>query len=380
MASIDLSGIPIIDNHCHGLYRDQGPFDPPAWRRFFTESHDPNMVRDHVTSTVFYRRMLRDLAGFLGCEPLEEAVLAVRRVRDSGELTGSLLQAAHIDALLVDGGYPPPERVLPDAELAQISGCRVLPVLRLETLMERLIAEHDTLAGVREALGAALFDLRGQGYVALKSIAAYRTGLDIRTWLGEDVGHAFAAARREVLEQGSLCLAQKPLLDTLLHVAFTEAAKQEIPVQFHVGYGDSDADLLLGNPLLLRPVLEDPAYRGLPVVLLHACYPYTREGGYLASVYEQVYLDLSYGIPFLGYSEMLAFTRTALGIAPVSKLLYSSDGVGIPELHWSGALNGRRVLGAALGELVEQGELSGPEAEAAGAAILAGNAPRLYRL
>ncbi len=378
MASIDLSGAPIIDNHCHGLYHDQGPFDPVTWRRFFTESRDPDMPRDHVTSTVFYRRMLRDLAGFLGCEPLEEAVLAARRARDSGGLTSSLLRAANIDTLLVDGGYPPPECVLPDAELVRISGCRVLPVLRLETLMERLIAEHDTLARVREALSAALYDLRGQSYVALKSIAAYRTGLDIRSWPGDDVERAFATARREVLEHGASRLAQKPLLDTLLHVAFSEAARQEIPVQFHVGYGDADADLLLGNPLLLRPILECPAYRGMPVVLLHACYPYTREGGYLAAVYEHVYLDLSYGIPFLGYGEMLAFTRAALGIAPVSKLLYSSDGVGIPELHWLGALHGRRVLGAALGELMEQGELSGPEADAAGAAILADNARRLY--
>ncbi len=380
MALIDLSDIPIIDNHCHGLYRDQGPFDPPVWRRFFTESRDPVMPRDHVPNTIFYRRMLRDLARFFGCEPLEESVLATRRARDRDELTGALLQAAHIDTLLVDGGYPPPERVLPDAELARISGCRVLPVLRLETLMERLIAEHDTLAGVSEALGVALTDLRGQGYVALKSIAAYRTGLDIRRWRDEDAQRAFATARRAALEQGSSRLAQKPLLDTLLHVALLEAARQEIPVQFHVGYGDSDTDLLLGNPLLLRPVLEDPAYRDLPVVLLHACYPYTREGGYLASIYDQVHLDLSYGIPFLGYNEMLAFTRIALGISPVSKLLYSSDGAGIPELHWSGALNGRRVLGAALGELVEQGELSGPEAEAAGAVILGGNAQRLYRL
>ncbi len=380
MASINLSGIPIIDNHCHGLYRDQEPFDPPAWRRFFTESRDSGMPRDHVPNTIFYRRMLRDLAGFFGCEPLEESVLAARRARDRGELTGALLRAAHIDTLLVDGGYPPPERVLPDAELARISGCRVLPVLRLEMLMERLIAEHDTLDGVREALGTSLSDLRGQGYVALKSIAAYRTGLDIRRWQGEEAERAFAAARREALEPGSWRLTHKPLLDTLLHVALLEAARQEIPVQFHVGYGDSDTDLFLGIPLLLRSVLEDPAYRGLPVVLLHACYPYTREGGYLASIYEQVYLDLSYGIPFLGYGEMLAFTRTALGIAPVSKLLYSSDGVSVPELHWSGALNGRRVLGAALGELVDQGELSGPEAEAAGAAILAGNARRLYRL
>jgi hypothetical protein len=232
--------------------------------------------------------------------------------------------------------------------------------------MEQLSAEHDTLDGAITGLIAELQDLRGQGYVALKSIAAYRSGLDIRNWPDADIAQAFAAVRQEALEQGSLRLAHKPLLDALLRVAFIEAAKQEIPVQFHVGYGDTDADLLRANPLLPRPGLECPAYRGLPVVLLHACYPYTREGGYLASVYEQVYLDLSYGIPFLGYSEMLAFTRAALGIAPISKLLYSSDGVGIPELHWSGALNGRRVLGAALSELVEQGELGVPEAEAAG--------------
>jgi predicted TIM-barrel fold metal-dependent hydrolase len=115
------------------------------------------------------------------------------------------------------------------------------------------------------------------------------------------------------------------------------------------------------------------------VVLLHACYPYTREGGYLAAVYENVYLDLSYGIPFLGYGEMLAFTRQALGVAPISKLLYSSDGIGVPELHWMGATVGRRVLGQTLGELVAHGELGVSEAEAAGEDVLRGNAIRLYR-
>jgi len=50
-------------------------------------------------------------------------------------------------------------------------------------------------------------------------------------------------------------------------------------------------------------------------VLLHECYPYTREGAYLAAVYENVYLDLSYGIPFLGYGEMATFTRAAFGVA-----------------------------------------------------------------
>jgi predicted TIM-barrel fold metal-dependent hydrolase len=138
--------------------------------------------------------------------------------------------------------------------------------------------------------------------------------------------------------------------------------------------------MLLANPLHLRAVLGHRPYRGMRVVLLHECYPYTRQGGYLAAVYEHVYLDLSYGIPFLSYGEMLAFTRAALGVAPTSKLLYSSDAVGIPELHWISALDGRRILGQTLGESVAYGDLTRSEAEIAARAVLHDNAVRLYHL
>src|SRR5262249_55068978 len=205
-------------------------------------------------------------------------------------------------------------------------------------------------------------------------------GLAIRVWERGAAEVAFAGARREVGEKGSLRLAHKPLLDTLLHIAFTEAARQEAPVQFHVGYGDTDADLRLANPLHLRAVLETPGYQGMPIVLLHACYPYTREGGYLAAVYDHVYLDLSYGIPFLSYDEMASFTRAALGVAPFTKLLYSSDAVGVPELHWLSAVSARRVLGEALGECVARNELSAADAQTAGSAVLKMNAVKLYRL
>jgi uncharacterized protein len=377
--NVDLRHVPVVDEHCHGIWRSQNFDDLVSWRRAFTESGDPGMPREHVATTVFYRRLIQALAGFFDCEPEEETVLAARMLWDKAELIGAMLRAADAEALLVDTGYPPPEEVLPGAELERLGGCSTKAMLRLETLMERLAAEHDSLGGVREALAAELEDVRGRGYVALKSIAAYRTGLNIREWPGEEAEASLREFRRAA-QEGSGRLVHKPLLDTLLRMAFSEVAQQEVPVQFHVGYGDVDTDLLLGNPLHLRAVLEKPDYRSMPVVLLHECYPYTREGGYLAAVYENVYLDLSYGIPFLGYGEMLSFTRAALGIAPISKLLYSSDGIGVPELHWMGATDGRRALGQALGELVAHGELRLSQAEAAGEAVLRGNALRLYVL
>jgi uncharacterized protein len=377
MEAVDLTQVPVVDNHCHGVTKDQAFADAVAWRQAFTESTDPGMARDHVATTSLYRRLIPTLARFLDCEPDEEAVFAARSKEDSRELAADLLRAANIDTLLLDTGFPPPEEVFPVPELGDLVGCRTEPMLRLEILMENLLAKHDSLAETEEALAAALEDVRAQGYVALKSIAAYRTGLDIREWPRDEAEASLSEYRRSA-DEGSTRLAHKPLLETLLHVALARAADQEVPVQFHVGYGDADTDLLLGNPLHLRAVLQRSDYRAVPVVLLHECYPYTRQGGYLAAVYENVYLDLSYGIPLLGYGEMLSFTRAALGVAPSSKLMYSSDGIGVPELHWISAIDGRRVIGEALGEMVSHGELDPIEAEAVGEDLLRGNATLLY--
>jgi uncharacterized protein len=377
--AVDLRHVTVVDNHCHGILRSQNFDDLISWRRAFTESADAGMPREHVASTAFYQRLIRTLAAFFDCEPEEEAVFAARAEIAATELTSELFRAANVEIMLIDTGYPPPEEILPAGELAELADCRTEPMLRLETLMERLLSEHDSLGEAKEALAAALDDVRGQGYVALKSIAAYRTGLNVGEW-SEEAAEASFREYKLAAGEGSARLTHKPLLDTLLHVAFAEAARQEAPVQFHVGYGDADTDLLLGNPLHLRAVLGRTEYRSMPVVLLHECYPYTREGGYLAAIYENVYLDLSYGIPLLGYGEMLTFTRQALGVAPISKLLYSSDGIGVPELHWMSAIDGRHVLGQALEDLVAHTELTIPEAEAAGEDVLRGNAIRLYRL
>src|ERR1700730_2054740 len=136
----------------------------------------------------------------------------------------------------------------------------------------------------------------------------------------------------------------------------------------------------LGNPLQLRDVLERRDYHTMPIVLLHESYPYTQLGAYLAAVYPHVYLDLSYTIPFVERLEMLAFTRQALSVAPASKLMYSSDGIHVPEMHWAGAIRGRSVIRQVLSEMIDADELDEEQAYRIAQHILRDTAYSVYTL
>ncbi len=374
---LDLSDIPVVDNHCHAVEREQ-QVDLPTWRAFFSESPAPRMRTEVVADTVFYRRLIRRAAAFHGVDATEDAVLAARNALGTDGLVSALFRDARIAGVVIDTGFPAPERAMREADFRAASSSAYVGLLRLEILFQELVAAHASYDDLVEALRDALRDVRAAGHVGFKSIAGYRTGLAITRWSEDDARAAFHQARAEVERTGAVRLGHKPLLDTLLHVAFEAASRQELPVQFHVGYGDPDADLRAAAPLELREVLEDPAYRSMSVVLLHGCWPYFREGGYLASVYDHVHLDVSYAIPFLSMPEMISMTRAVLGVAPTSKLMYSSDGARVPELHWLGAHDGRTAWGVALGELVDTGDLGAAEAHAAGAAILRDNAWVLY--
>jgi uncharacterized protein len=377
--TVDLSAVEVVDNHCHPIDVNVAT-DVAGWRGYFTESADSGMQAHDVAYTALYRRLIGRLATFLGADHTEAAVLAAREALSTESWVSRLFDDAGIKALVVDGGYAPAGEVIDGAGMAKLSGCGHAELLRLEVAFEGLIAQHAGLDELIEAADDRLGDLRAAGFSGLKSIAGYRTGLDIERWDRDDTISALAEARHELTSTGRLRLAHKPLVDTLLHVALAQAARQEITIQFHVGYGDSDADLRRVSPLHLRVLFEDPAYRAVPIVMLHGCWPYYREASFLAALYPNAYLDLSYGIPYLGLAELRTVTAAALAAAPWTKLVYSSDGARVPELHWISAHDGRAVLGSALGDLVADGELAVGDAEEVGRMILAGTTSRLYGL
>ena len=375
-SSIDLSGIAILDHHCHTLLQPGAPLIGDGFRRFFAETTDPHMAA-HIRHTVFYMRMLRDVAALFGCAPSEEALLELRAATPPEVYARRLFDAGNFRALLVDTGFRGPDSY-DTHELSQLVGRPVETIIRLETLMEQLIAASVTFGQVEDALRAELRIARARGVVGLKSIAAYRGGLHVQPRSFEQAAAAFPALKETARRYGRVRLADRAVLDYLLRVALEEAAAAELPVQFHVAFGDDDADLRSANPLQLRALLVDEAFRRVPFVLLH-CYPYVREAGYLAALYAHVFIDVSLAVPLTAHGCTAAFTE-ALELAPISKLLFATDAHSVPELFYAGALHGRRGLAQILDRLVDDDILNAAQAEDAAEAILWRNAAGLYQI
>jgi predicted TIM-barrel fold metal-dependent hydrolase len=353
--------------------------DAMGFRGYCTEGSDASLAERHVQNTVYYLWLLRQMALFYGCAQDEEAVLFARNRLDSESIVERLLRAANIDTLVLDPAYPLPNACYSPAQMGQLGHCRAVKLLRLETLMQKLVVEYSDFSECCERYEQAISDIRRQGYCGFKSIVAYRGGLQVTERTKDEAVMAFEEARLAI-RNGALRISQKPLIDYLLFVAFHYAAEQELPIQFHTGYGDTDTDLRLGNPLHLRDVLERGDLRGMKVVLLHESYPYTQSGAYLAAVYPHVYFDLSYAIPFVDRLEMAAFTRQAISAAPCSKLMFSTDGIHLPEMHWAGAMRGRSVIGQVLGEMVDADEIDEQQGYDLARMILRETAYAVYNL
>ncbi|HZO49290.1 MAG TPA: amidohydrolase family protein [Gaiellaceae bacterium] len=357
-----LSSLGLVDQHAHGILREP-PATLDAFRGLFSESGQPEQW-PHVATSATYRRAIRELASFLGCEPTESAVYERRLATPADEYASSLLRATGTEWLLLDDGFPAPDEGEGWQRMGELAGCASAPVLRIERVAEEALAAgerrlDELLERVRDAVTRA----RAGGWAALKTIAAYRSGLD--------VGPPDDAAAAEALARGGRRLEAKPLVDAVLHAAL-EANERAgpLPVQVHCGFGDEDLLLPAARPGLLGSLLE--RYRATPFVLLH-CYPFVREAGWLAHVYANVCFDLSLTIPHVARpAEAL---REALELAPFSKLMYASDAARTPELYFLAARWWREALAEVLPEL-----LATAEVEEAARAILRENALRLYGL
>src|SRR6185312_11727175 len=148
-------------------------------------------------------------------------------------------------------------------------------------------------AAFPRALGAAV---REQHAVGVKSIAAYRTGLDWdsrRPDRGEVTDAAVQWYARDGVPESSGWRLDDPVL--VRHLLWS-AVDLGLPIQFHIGYGDADIRMHRVDPSLLTDWLH---LHRTPVMLLHT-WPYHRQAGYLASVHPHVHYDLGLALHNVG--------------------------------------------------------------------------------
>ena len=115
----------------------------------------------------------------LGLPPHAELPDYVLRRAELGatEVSKRFLVAAGMSALCVDTGFTP-EPITSPAELGGLAGATAHEIVRLERVAEDVVAAGIGAAGFADAVRSALAT-RTASAVGVKSIAAYRTGLDL---------------------------------------------------------------------------------------------------------------------------------------------------------------------------------------------------------
>jgi hypothetical protein len=372
---IDLSALPFVDGHMHPPYRAQpATVDDYRWPWYEGDRRDVALAPD----TAAYRWAIRQLAGDLGCEPDERVVFERVRARDAREWLAGVLARDRVVGLVADMGYPPPAETFSPSELAD-AGAEVAPLLRIELEAGALAAECARFDEFVDRYDEVLAGARAAGYMGLKSVLAYRSGLGAEPATARAAETAYARVRAAGGQPAPLHLTEKALLDFLFERALAVARREDMAMQLHAGYGDRDMDLPRSNPWLLRSLLErSEDARSVPLVLLHGSFPYTGEAAVLAAIYPNVYFDVATCVPPFTEAIQLQVWRTALAMVPLSRIHASTDAAGLSEQIGLGARQARRTLGIALAELVDTGALSAGEAERVAADILAGTARRIY--
>jgi uncharacterized protein len=373
----------LVDHHCHGvLSRDA---DQVTLESMLTEGAGwpGGSVFDSGAGFAF-RRICPPV---LGLPPHTELSDYVARRAELGaiEVSKRFLTAAGLSYVCVDTGFTP-EPLTSPAELGGLAGATAGEIVRLERVAEDVVAAGVGAGGfvdaVRSALATRTAAATGAvgcvGAVGVKSIAAYRTGLDLSPDRPTDTEVTAAAGRW--LGAGGGAPTRRPRIadETLQRFLIWCGVDLRLPVQFHVGYGDSDVDLHRCNPLLLTPLLRAIQPTGVPVMLLHN-YPYQREAGYLAQVFPHVYVDAGLATHNLG-ARAPALLAEALELAPYGKFLYSSDAFGLPELYYLSAALFRRALSDFLRAGLEEDLYSERTVVRLTRMLCADNAKRAYQL
>ncbi|MDA4113890.1 MAG: amidohydrolase family protein [Thaumarchaeota archaeon] len=384
---LDVSTYPIIDHHCHPWAEDTREISKELYVSLMNmgglspeEAMDPENVI-HSEFTPMGRQILHLMADFLGCKPRLSEVIEVRNKRakkDYWEYCGELFDDAGIEGLFIDDGY---SEVSVGAGLAKNdihefelkAPVPIRRVARIEPRFQTAVDESSSYEDFVTRFDRAIEDaVKKENVIAFKSVIAYRSGLHIDPATEEQV--------RKDYERSKATRARdvKHIRDWYVRRVIRKSRDLGTTFHIHAGMGDIDVVFDRSNPMQLYGLLKDPETWKTKIFLIHGGYPFSQEAAFYANALKNVYIDMSEMIPFASIPGATEKTMQILDMAPPARVVFGSDGVVIPEIHWAGAKIGRQVLEEVLGGFVKAKVYDEDEAYEAAKMILAGNAKRVY--
>jgi uncharacterized protein len=407
-----IATIPAIDNHAHPL------LSPPAYaadRNFdalpvdnMEPYTDPAGLRPALPTLHEAWKVIFHFYGTPPLDPeglkqLEAAREAIRR--EQGEAYATyILDRANIATELANrvamgtGVHPPRFRWVPyvDALLFPLDNSALAAAtpdrkqfFPLEDKLRAKYLEQANLKTLPPTLDQYLSKLvtpileqqKSQGAVAEKFEVAY-----LRPFGFDDVPRPEAARiYATLLHTPHPNPAQyKRLQDFLFRYIAQECGRLNLPVHIHTTSGGGGYfDIAGDNPLLLEPLFNDPRLRHTNFVLLHGGWPFVHEIGSLLQK-PNVYLDLSQQSLMISPRTMSSWLREWLELFP-EKILYATDAypysssMGWEEAAWIANQNIRTSLGMALTGMMNDKQITEPEAEKLAHQVLHTNAESLYK-
>ena len=386
-----LKNTPLIDNHCH-------PFMPierrlsltdlclllqlgPRAVEKATEEQKREWKLQYIASPpVIVPRLILELGKLYRGEDRvisnlfqeAEAILGERyeRAQNYSEYIKFLFDDICLKRIVVDTGYPQPPVNL--EAFTHTIYREVQHIFRIESLTDELLKRKETFSDFLASWDTAIDEgLKNPNCVGLKSIIAYRSGLDVCPTAKDE------AARNYEVYQRNTTTNLKPLLDFLFIRAMEKVIHFNKVFQIHSGMGDIDIIAEKAHPMCLFELLKKSPFSSAKVVLIHGGFPWVSEAAAMAGLLPSVYLDLSLSCSLFPLRTSFRLLE-ALEQAPPMKILHGSDGVAIPEIMWLGGKLCKRSLEEVLGKLIHDQKSSESEAQEISEMILYKNAELLY--
>jgi predicted TIM-barrel fold metal-dependent hydrolase len=359
----------LLDDHAHPFPLTAQPLDLAE----LSLSVDVEQRAQRVASapwTLASEQLRVRLAALLGCAPDEVLEARNAAAQDWPAYVRRLFDDAGIEGMLLDGGSQPLGPAALD-DYAALAGRPMWSLLRIEAVIDPLLASGADGAAIESALETAVSEAAAQGAAGLKTVLAYRTGLAVDPTVSREDAYRGLDVSVPVRLRG------KALRDYLLRRTFAQCADLDLPIQIHTGFGDDELRLAEADPILLDDVLRTPEGSTAKVVLIHGSFPWHEKLAYLTLVRRNVFAEYSLANLFSPATTADRILRL-LDLAPADRILFGTDGHGTPESHWFAAT----VLFSAWEEVRRSlaGSVRDEWIDDVQRAVFGGNARRIYPL